>query len=248
MENSSQMGVLTTMHTLRRHKNIPSPVESYRFKRERGEWVRDLSQQFTSDFVNIAPLRSYVPREWCAFEQSHKDFSTRCLGGEYPNAFPVNGEMQSIYSPSMPGLLVGKVRFARGEDVSKAMNRIDGAYNQGEWCKAPVCYRAGLLLKTASLILAERNNLASLIMYEAGKTALEALGDVDEAIDFLHYYARCALETPEKALSRGSYGVISPWNFPLAIPCGMVAAPFGGREYSDSQIGGTNPSHCSSLG
>ena len=54
---------------------------------------------------------------------------------------------------------------------------------------------------------------------------MEALGDVDEAIDFLNYYARENCHAPEQALSRGSYAVISPWNFPLAIPCGMVSAP-----------------------
>ena len=83
--------------------------------------------------------------------------------------------------------------------------------------------------KMANLLTLKRNELASLIVYEAGKTILEALGDVDEAIDFLDFYAReeGRIQKREKGevLSRGVSVVISPWNFPLAIPCGMVSAP-----------------------
>ena len=81
----------------------------------------------------------------------------------------------------------------------------------------------------AELLTLRRNEFASLIVYEAGKTILEALGDVDEAIDFLDFYAReeGVIQKREKGevLSRGVTVVVSPWNFPLAIPCGMISAP-----------------------
>jgi RHH-type proline utilization regulon transcriptional repressor/proline dehydrogenase/delta 1-pyrroline-5-carboxylate dehydrogenase len=75
-------------------------------------------------------------------------------------------------------------------------------------------------------MLSRRVELASLIVYEAGKVMKEAMADVDEAIDFLNFYAReegrLHLESRE-LLSRGIVGVISPWNFPIAISTGMVA-------------------------
>ena len=224
LENSSQMGVLTMVHD-RGQRKFLSPVESYRMKREKGQWVRDLSQEHSSHFFNITPLRSHIKGEWSALERSLKDFSKYHLGGEYVGAFPLNGDMHTIYSPGDPDLMVGRIRFADVRDVAAAVEVVDGAYRRGYWAKASMLYRVGLLLKVAQLLLLERNSFASLIVHEAGKSALEALGDVDEAIDFLNYYARCALNMPEEALSRGVYGVISPWNFPLAIPCGMVAAP-----------------------
>ena len=225
LENSSQIGVLTLAHDHRKRKNFLSPVESYRMKREKGQWVRDLSQEYSSDFSNITPLRSYIKEEWSAFERELKDFSKFRVGSEYIGAFSLNGDMHTLYSPGDPELTVGRIRFGDVGDVAAVVAVVDKAYRCGEWAKAPVSYRVGLLLKVAHILLVERNRFASLIVHEAGKTALEALGDVDEAIDFLNYYARCALKMPTQARSRGCYGVISPWNFPLAIPCGMVAAP-----------------------
>ena len=225
MENSSQMGVLTLMHNRSERNHLSSPVKAYLQKRDKGEWVRDRSQQYSSQFANVAPLRSYVPREWEAFVRALKNFSEYRLGGDYTGTFKLNGKTQVIHSPNDPELVVGRIQFADTGDVARAVAVVDEAYNRGDWALSSVHYRAGLLSNMASLVLSERNNLASLIVKEAGKSALEALGDVDEAIDFLNYYARCAPDMPQEAVSRGSYGVISPWNFPLAIPCGMVSAP-----------------------
>ena len=81
-----------------------------------------------------------------------------------------------------------------------------------------------------------RDELAALIVFEAGKPLAEADADVCEAIDFLNYYAGSAVELEETALAqvpgeenrlryrpRGAGVVIAPWNFPLAIPTGMVS-------------------------
>jgi RHH-type proline utilization regulon transcriptional repressor/proline dehydrogenase/delta 1-pyrroline-5-carboxylate dehydrogenase len=76
-------------------------------------------------------------------------------------------------------------------------------------------------------MLAKRNELSALIVYEAGKSVSEALADVDEAIDFLNFYARTEAflqRNLTELTSRGPSIVISPWNFPIAIPCGMVAS------------------------
>ena len=221
MENSSQMGVLTLMHNRGERNNLSSPVKTYHKKQRGGQWVRDVSQKYSSGFANVTPLRCYVESEWGAFERALKEIR---LGVEYGSVWKLNGEIQTVCSPNDSKVVVGQIRFAAREDVSRIVNIVDEAYSRGDWAKSSIAYRSGLLLNTAALLLAERNRLAALIVHEAGKTPMEALGDVDEAIDFLNYYACCALDM-SPALSRGSYGVISPWNFPLAIPCGMVAAP-----------------------
>ena len=76
-------------------------------------------------------------------------------------------------------------------------------------------------------MLLRRLKLAVLICHEGGKTIPEALADVDEAIDFLNFYAREEEKLQRQShppRSRGVAVVISPWNFPLAIPCGMTVS------------------------
>jgi RHH-type proline utilization regulon transcriptional repressor/proline dehydrogenase/delta 1-pyrroline-5-carboxylate dehydrogenase len=106
------------------------------------------------------------------------------------------------------------------------------------WAARRADNRAGLLLRTAAELRRERPLLAALIAYEAGKPLPEAEADVCEAIDFCEYYARRALvlaggapvlQAPGESnrylyQPRGVGVVISPWNFPLAIPAGMVSA------------------------
>jgi RHH-type proline utilization regulon transcriptional repressor/proline dehydrogenase/delta 1-pyrroline-5-carboxylate dehydrogenase len=98
--------------------------------------------------------------------------------------------------------------------------------------------RSNVLVKTASLMRQRRDELAGVVMRESGKTWREADGDVCESIDFCEYYARMApgLFEYERLGSfigeldqqfyqpRGVTAVISPWNFPMAICCGMTVA------------------------
>jgi RHH-type transcriptional regulator, proline utilization regulon repressor / proline dehydrogenase / delta 1-pyrroline-5-carboxylate dehydrogenase len=106
------------------------------------------------------------------------------------------------------------------------------------WARTPAVERAAVLFRAAEWMRARRNEIAALEVFEAGKPWKEADGDVCEAIDFCEYYGRQALRLaaggevespPGEANSleyraRGIGVVISPWNFPLAIPTGMVVA------------------------
>ena len=97
--------------------------------------------------------------------------------------------------------------------------------------------RAAALIRAAAWMRERRLELAALEVRECAKPWPEADADVCEAIDFLEYYARAAIELDAGAplvqvpgernelryLPRGVAAVISPWNFPLAIPCGMTA-------------------------
>ena len=74
---------------------------------------------------------------------------------------------------------------------------------------------------------AQRMELSCLIAYEAGKTMPEGLADVDEAIDFLNFYAREEIKVNKEnpsLISRGVIAVVSPWNFPIAIAIGGITA------------------------
>ena len=107
-----------------------------------------------------------------------------------------------------------------------------------QWRDVPVIERAAVLTRAADAMRARRDELCAVIIRESGKTWREADGDVCEAIDFCRYYAREAVPMFErKRLGRfvgeldevfhqpcGVCAVISPWNFPLAICCGMTVA------------------------
>jgi RHH-type proline utilization regulon transcriptional repressor/proline dehydrogenase/delta 1-pyrroline-5-carboxylate dehydrogenase len=108
------------------------------------------------------------------------------------------------------------------------------------WRAAPARERAGLLFRTADELRRRRDDLAAVQCFEAGKPWDQADGDVCEAIDFCEYYGRELLrldgasaelvQSPPGEANRMTYqgkgvtAVISPWNFPLAIPTGMVVA------------------------
>ena len=106
------------------------------------------------------------------------------------------------------------------------------------WRALPVRERSAVLVKAAAIMRSRRDELSAVIVKEAGKTWKEADGDVCEAIDFCEYYARMAvpLFEPQRLgrfvgeldevvyQPRGVAVVIAPWNFPLAILCGMTVA------------------------
>ena len=108
-----------------------------------------------------------------------------------------------------------------------------------EWKDRTVAERVAVLRKAASLMRARRWELAAWEVYEEGKPWREADADVAEAIDFLEYYAARDGAARATCTDLGHYPgelnellwtprgvtlVIAPWNFPLAIPTGMVAA------------------------
>ncbi len=230
MENSSQVGVLTIMRSHKKPASLKGAAELYLEKKEKKLLERDLTQEkMTDKFFNIAPVRTYLKPERLWVEQALKTFKEKSLGKTYQNSFKLSGEQAVVMCSSDPSLKVGEIQFANAQDAAEAVKTLDSALTS-EWCKstgAAWLLRVNTLARAAYLMSARRNQLAALIVYEAGKTVVEALGDVDEAIDFIHFYIReeARLQKHSQDLSyRGPTAVISPWNFPLAIPCGMVTA------------------------
>jgi RHH-type proline utilization regulon transcriptional repressor/proline dehydrogenase/delta 1-pyrroline-5-carboxylate dehydrogenase len=124
-------------------------------------------------------------------------------------------------------------------DAGTVRQAIDAAYAyRDEWACTPVEQRAAALERLADLMEADTARLVALCVREAGKTLADAHADVREAVDFCRYYAGearrlfvpVALPSPagernELTLhGRGVFACISPWNFPVAIFTGQVAA------------------------
>lgn len=131
----------------------------------------------------------------------------------------VRGNLSTLTNPSDPTDTVGTVEDATPEDVATAI----AAATASRWHQTPVATRAKLLRATADLYEASRPELFALLAREAGKTWADAVAEVREAMDFLRYYAQEA-EAQPLAAPRGPIAAISPWNFPLAIFTGQIAA------------------------
>lgn len=139
-------------------------------------------------------------------------------------------------NPSNTNETVAKVQMATREQAETAIQSAHRAFDS--WRKLPASQRADLVDKLADLMKRDRFKLMAQQNIEVAKPMAEADGDVCEAIDFCRYYARHmrTLSRPQKVghtpgeLSHYSYRprgvtvVIAPWNFPLAILTGMVAA------------------------
>lgn len=139
-------------------------------------------------------------------------------------------------NPANPNHILGKVCLGGREHAEAAVSESKLAFDS--WRKTPTENRCAIIEKLADLMHKEKYNLAALIVLEVGKPWYEADADVDEAIDFCRYYARHMrqLGAPLRVGNvpgemshysyrpRGVCAVIAPWNFPLAILTGMVAA------------------------
>ncbi len=139
-------------------------------------------------------------------------------------------------NPSRPSEVVGVHQKATPDLAKQA---VEDAYAFfPEWSRTAAAERIGMLLRTAAIIRERKLEFDSWLVYEAGKTWVEAEADVCEAIDFCEYYARemLRLSTPPHLLQLpgerdelvylplGVGIVIPPWNFPLAILAGMTGA------------------------
>ncbi len=146
------------------------------------------------------------------------------------------GPELSTYDPSRPEQRVAVVQSYQPADVA-ALIKIAESHAEA-WSGRPVADRVAVMRKAAALMRAQRWELAAWEVFEEGKPWREADADIAEAIDFLEYYARemAQLDPPPRLgrypgelnelhwMPRGLTAVIAPWNFPLAIPTGMVAA------------------------
>ncbi|MFW2404481.1 MAG: bifunctional proline dehydrogenase/L-glutamate gamma-semialdehyde dehydrogenase PutA [Gammaproteobacteria bacterium] len=154
----------------------------------------------------------------------------------------VNGRVRAgatmpVVSPADRRLEIGRTRFATDDDVDAAVNAAAATFPS--WSAVGVAERAQTLRNGANLLEAHTAELVALCVAEAGKCIPDAFAELREAVDFLRYYAAEAVdlmseptvlpgptgERNELTLAgRGVFVCISPWNFPVAIFVGQVAA------------------------
>jgi RHH-type proline utilization regulon transcriptional repressor/proline dehydrogenase/delta 1-pyrroline-5-carboxylate dehydrogenase len=134
------------------------------------------------------------------------------------------GEIRKVAAPADETRIVAEVQEATAEEVSQALDAAQGGFE--EWSAVPVARRAEILRKVADLYEENVAELTAITTREAGKTVLDGIAEVREAVDFLRFYADEAerLEDEAPAAPCGIFVCISPWNFPLAIFSGQIAA------------------------
>jgi RHH-type proline utilization regulon transcriptional repressor/proline dehydrogenase/delta 1-pyrroline-5-carboxylate dehydrogenase len=152
------------------------------------------------------------------------------IGGEEVRT----GAAEKSLNPANPAEVVGVVAQAGVAEADAAIAAARAAFPQ--WSRTGAGARATILERAGALLREARFDLAALEVFEVGKTWEEADADVAEAIDFCRYYAgemrRIAstnYPVPGELnihhySARGIAAIIAPWNFPLAILCGMTAA------------------------
>ena len=123
----------------------------------------------------------------------------------------------TVRNPADSNDIVGTVIFANKDDATKAI------MNASNWNDCDQINRSRILKKAADLYEENFGELFAVLTREAGKTVQDAIGELREAVDFLRYYAEEALKQ-SSTVGRGVFACISPWNFPLAIYTGQIAA------------------------
>jgi len=199
------------------HPRIPSPSRLYGDERRNSKGI-DLADPYTAE--NLSRDMSMI------WENHRWD-----VGGKKSE------KSQPIYDPAHSDRMVGKAAALLATDVASAVTKAVSA--QPSWNDHGALARAMILDRVADLFEENMVELMTLTVREAGKTLPDAVGEVREAVDFCRYYAaraRIDFAQPQRlpgptgeqnSLSlqgRGAFVCISPWNFPLAIFTGQVAA------------------------
>ena len=186
------------------------------------------------------PLTDFSrPEHRSAFEQALADVRSQ-LGREYPLVIGnerLKGEKTfESRNPARPSEVVGRFQSASKEQAARAVDVAFEAFQQ--WGRVPAPERVAYLIEAARRMRERRHTFSAWMVYEVGKSWVEADADTAEAIDFLEFYAREMLRynapqpvTPlpgERTslvyVPLGVGAVIPPWNFPLAIAVGMTSA------------------------
>jgi RHH-type transcriptional regulator, proline utilization regulon repressor / proline dehydrogenase / delta 1-pyrroline-5-carboxylate dehydrogenase len=151
-----------------------------------------------------------------AFEAARAPFrAARWHAGPMIAATAEGDEAQEVVNPSDPDEQLGTVRYCSSGDVLAALEAAR------PWAATPQD-RATVLNTAGDLLEASAGEIFAILTREAGKTPVDCVAELREAVDFLRYYAARGLGVTDPA--RGIIACISPWNFPLAIFSGQIAA------------------------
>ncbi|MEE9237780.1 MAG: aldehyde dehydrogenase family protein [Thermoplasmata archaeon] len=196
------------------------------------------------DFENEATyLRAAKEGKVEEFQRSF-DKALEMVEEEFGQIHPIYIAGEELYcketfedrSPSNTERLLGTFQRARREDASRAVKAAELAFR--EWSRTDWQERVRIFRRAADILADQKYTHSAIMCHENGKNRLEAMADVDEAIDFIHWYCS-EVERNEgfdqdmessvpgertRSILRpyGVWVVVSPFNFPLAITCGMT--------------------------
>ena len=202
------------------HTRIPLPINLYGMHRQNSKGI---------NYGNERELKAFADSLRAPFLQA-----TPLLGGAAPAG---SNAAVDVLAPADNQCVVGKLSFADAAQVEHALETAHRA--QPAWDRVKVELRADALERAADLLELHRGELIALLTLEAGKTLGDGIGEVREAADFCRYYAAIARKefaTPTTLTGptgesnelflhgRGVFVCVSPWNFPLAIYLGQIAA------------------------
>ncbi|MGO2074011.1 MAG: bifunctional proline dehydrogenase/L-glutamate gamma-semialdehyde dehydrogenase PutA [Pseudoalteromonas sp.] len=130
----------------------------------------------------------------------------------------------AVKNPANHKEIIGHVKLQNSDDMKVILENSETAFES--WSQTSVKERANLLRRIADILERHHDELVAICIKEAGKVAQDGIDEVREAVDFCRYYAARAeeLAEDERFEPRGVILCISPWNFPLAIFTGQVAA------------------------
>jgi RHH-type proline utilization regulon transcriptional repressor/proline dehydrogenase/delta 1-pyrroline-5-carboxylate dehydrogenase len=203
------------------HARIPQPVDIYQPERKNSLGVHLANGATCHEMA--ARMEHVSRRPWVA---------TPLVGGDEKS-----GVTDTIRNPANHSDIVGTVANGTADHVRAAIDVAVQA--QPAWDGTPASARGDVLDKAADLFEESTPELVAMCVREAGKSVPDSIAEVREAVDFLRYYAARARqefsapqrlpgptgESNELSLhGRGVFTCISPWNFPLAIFAGQVAA------------------------
>jgi RHH-type proline utilization regulon transcriptional repressor/proline dehydrogenase/delta 1-pyrroline-5-carboxylate dehydrogenase len=186
--------------------NIPTPAAIFGGNRTNSKGF-DLTDPVTLEEIEREREKFAGPHRWAAQPL------TRARG---------KGKARPVVNPARPSEVVGTVVEATAEQATESVGIAVGA--QPAWASRPVAERAAILKRAADLYEANAVEFFALATREAGKTLADGVAEVREAVDFLRYYAEQAVHAEQGTEARGAIVCISPWNFPLAIFTGQIAA------------------------
>ena len=198
------------------HPRIPLPQDLFA---QLGQQARP-----NSHGMNLAHEQQLASLAAALLHGTRQTWLAAPAGAQLP-AHPAQTDgWQPLANPAELSDIVGWVREAGNADLQAACTR--AAQAAPIWAGTPPASRADLLARAADLLEQRSQTLMGLIMREAGKTLPNAVGEIREAVDFLRYYGAQVAAQFDNARERplGTILAISPWNFPLAIFAGQVAA------------------------
>ncbi len=219
------------------HPRIPLPRDLY------GEW-RNSEGYPLDEPAALAALEQDVSR---ALERNWH--AAPLVGGEV-----LPGKTRPVLDPADRRRIVGEVAEADEAALEKALSLAYAAASG--WDATPAEERAAALERAAGLVEAHRAEFVALLAREAGRCTPDGLAEVREAADYCRYYAHLArrdfgegMKLPGPAgesnrlrlHGRGVFACISPWNFPLAIFTGQVAAALAAGNAVVAKPAGATP-------